>query len=343
MEYYYLLEEKANKNLSFNELSKNQDVCVLNILCYSIENDAKYPFLQFMMEKIPYCNITEEQFVLPCVFMRNNSRTIEDLVLEKIKINLKLIGCDSNLVIEDMFKGVLIADDCGTPYVLVNITGIDVCGLNLSRQTTTWFVLPSEIINSKKICNINIDSDVVNFFTEYPQVSILQNKETKASYILPDAVYTGGEMKQVEFHSIFGNRKKKVYNCGEYYYFYRVFGEAVRDGGWLREGSSNKIGDRVVAKENGKYFNGGINRYALFVEGKIYLESNRVFSLTDWDIDAFYGEPCVIICYSGEYDINPDMLVKNYDSFVPLSYHKLDTYSLGDEYIETNKKKYMIA
>lgn len=346
MDYKYLLEEKANRNLTFDNLVNDRGMCVLNILCYHIEEQHKYPFLQFMMEKIPYCNnIVKEQLTFPYIFLRDPESNIEETVLLRVRSGLELLGCDSNRVTEDMYKGIIYIEDYCTPYALVNITGIDIYGLNFMRQTTCWFVLPSEIINTKKVCNIDIDSEVTNHFTDIPYLGLLFNSKTNNPYMIPDAVYTGSEMKNAEFQSIFGNTKKKIYDsCGEYYFFYRSFSDAVKDGGWLKVGNSNKIGDRIIVDNNSnKYVTGCINRYALFVEGKIYLETGREFGITDDIIESLYPEPCIIICYSGEHEIKPDILVKNYESFVSLSYHKLNKNLLDESFTEEKKKEYMIA
>lgn len=345
MEYKYLLEEKANKNFCFNDIINENGSCVLNIICYHVGEQYKYPFLQFMMEKIPYCNnIVKEQLILPYIFIKDLSNSIEETVLQKVKSRLDIIGCDYNRVTNDMYKGILFGNGNRSLYVLVNITGIDIYGLNFTRQTTCWFVLPSEIINTKKVCNIDVDKEVTDFFTDVPYLGLLFNNKTNEPYILPDAVYTGSEIKLAEFKSVFGNTKEKKYNsCSEYYFFYKSFSDAVKDGGWLKDGFSNKIGDRVIVDKNSnKYVTGCINRYALFVEGKIYLETGREFKITDDIIEHLHPEPCIIICYTGNHDISPDLLVKKYESFVPLSYHKLNKNLLDEHFIEENKKEYMI-
>lgn len=346
MEYKYLLEEKANKNISFDDIVNDKGICCLNILCYHIEDKYKYPFLQFMMDKIPFCNnIVKEQLTLPYVFVRDKLNDIEEVVLARVMSGLDILGCDYKKVTADMYKGIIFIKDTLTPYALVNISGIDIYGLNFMRQSTCWFALSTEIINVKKICNIDIDEDINLLFTECPDIGLLNNPKTNMPYILPDSVYTGDDIKKAEFFSVFGNCKSKVYDsCSEYYYFYRSFSLAVKDGGWLKVGKNCKIGERrLIENDSMKYINGAINRYALFVEGKIYVESEKEFSLTDEKIENLYPEPCIIICYSGEYNIKPDMLVKNYESFVCLSYHRLNKNLLDECFIESSKKQYMIA
>lgn len=307
MEYKYLLEDKANKNEPI------KDISMLSILCYHIQDNCKYPFLQFMVEKVPFCNnIIKEQITLPYIFLQNafyneiSSNEISLLVLVKVKQSLDILGCNHSKVNEDMYKGIVFEKN-STPYALVNISDIDIYGLNFMRQTTSWFVLPSEIINIKKVCNIEVDDDLVHLFKHFLNLGLLINPTTNQYYIMPDAVYTGNEMKQAEFKSVFNNTKSKVYNtCGNYYYFYRNFEDAAKAGGH-------------------------INRYALFVEGNMYLENN---GLTDDDIEKLYPEPCIIMAYSGD---KPDILVKNYESFVCLSYHKLN------RFIENDKEQYVIS
>lgn len=309
MDYKYFLEDIGNKNLDQNDIDSN----VLYILCYHIENECKYPFLQFMMEKIPFCdNLIKEQFVLPHI-NNNNGKNIKHMALEKVKGRLNSINCDTNSMNDDMYKGMIWINNW---YILINISEININSLYLSRNNICWFILPSEIINIKEVCGIDIDNEVTSLFTANPRLGILTNPRTKNVYILPDAVYTAGEYKSVEFMSIFGNRKKKIYeNCGEYFYFYRDLNGIIKDA----------------------EFKDGINRYALFIEGELYIEIENSFSLTDSEIEKMYPEPCIIICYTNIQEKKPDILVKDYDSFISLSYHKLDK-----EMNKTNKK-YMIC
>jgi hypothetical protein len=353
MDYIYLGEKNINKNISINELSKdinnggNYDI--LFLLCYSINTEAKYPFLQFMLDKMPYCdNLIKEQFLLPYVFYTDFSKTIETLVLEKVTLSLQSISCNCDKIQPEMYKGIFY-DLMDQPYALIDITGVDISGMCLSRNSLSWFALPSEIINTKQICNIDIDVEAVNLFTNNPKLGVLTNPLTNQPYINPDAVYTGGELKIVEFNSTFGINKSKIYNqCGEYYYFFRSFSNSVKYGGWIKEGvdpETNKYsstGRLLIDNIYGRYITGGINRFALFIEGNFHIEPETEFMLTDQDIDNMYPEPCIIIAYSGEHNYNPDVLVKDYISFFPLTYHKLNNTLLNDIFIPKNKKDYMI-
>jgi hypothetical protein len=350
MDYIYLGEQNINKNLSISDISKDikngGKYDILFLLCYSVNTEAKYPFIQFMMDKMPYCdNLIKEQFSLPHLFYTDFSKTIETLVLEKVIYSLNSIGCNCDNIHSDMYKGI-VHDLIEQPYAVIDITGIDISGMCLTRNSLIWFALPSEIINVKHICNIDIDLEATNLFTNSPKLGVLANPLTNQPYINPDAVYTGGDIKMVEFNSTFGINKSQIYNsCGEYYYFFRSFSNSVKYGGWIKDVETNKYsstGRLLIDNDYGRYDTGGINRFALFIEGNFHLEPETEFMLTDQEIDKMYPEPCVIICYSGLHNFNPDVLVKNQYSFIPLTYHKLNKATLNDVFVPENKTKYMI-
>ncbi len=311
MDYTYLLESTANPHISFNDIVNEKGFSLLYIICYSISEQCKYPYLQFMMDKIPYCNnVAKEQLTLPYIFVRDTTTDIQNIVLQRVMSGLDLLGCDYAKVSEDMYKGIIFMNLDTSPYALVNITGIDIRALNFTRQTCCWFALPSEIINTKHICNIDVEPEITKLFTNNPQLSCLINSKSNEFYMLPDAVYNGGDLKQAEFQAIVGNIKTKRYDtCGKYYFYYRSFRDAVKEGRHITEPLLNEP---------------CVNRYALFVEGKIYFETSSEFKLTDTLIDKLYPEPCIIISYRNEHCTLPDMLVKSSDNFTCLSYHKIN-------------------
>ena len=136
MDYTYLIESQANKNIMIEDLSNTN---MLFFLCYHINTESKYPFIQFMMEKVPFCNnFIKEQFILPYVIYYDSSRSIENLVLEKVRRSLKLINCDGDKVVNSMYKGIVLKD---IPYAMIDITGIDITRLKLSRNTNVYLIL----------------------------------------------------------------------------------------------------------------------------------------------------------------------------------------------------------
>jgi len=355
------MEKKADKQFSICDIFEKDRMNVLYILCYSVNTHAKYPFLQFMLEKTPQgTNMIKEQFILPYVIFTDTSKTIEELVVEKTQQSLQMIQCRGDQVTNNMFKGVIF-DKRDIPYAMINITGIDIDGLYLSRDTSIWFGLPSEMINDKHICGIPMDDDIVYLFSSMLSLNILHEKKDgddssrMIDYIIPEVVYTGAEYKKVEFNAVFGNTRQTVYkDCNDYYYFYYSLQEAFKEGGWVREGGTRKIDTNhriythsannrlLIDNEYGRFIKGGINRYALFMEGLNHVDIRDEFSLTQKDLDTHYPEPCLRFIYDGPHEIKPDVLVKDYDRFCSLSYHPINKTLLGDKYDVNKNSRYMI-
>ena len=88
LDYKYLVKSKANSYLSLLDVCANPTNVddILNIICYHITDNSKYPFIQFMIHKVPYCEgFMNEGFVLPAVSLLNKSDTIETIVVNNIK------------------------------------------------------------------------------------------------------------------------------------------------------------------------------------------------------------------------------------------------------------------
>ena len=301
MNYTYFIESNVEaKEETFDTLNAP----FLHILCCHVTTEAKYPFIQFLVDKIPFCNnLIQEQFVLPYIISNgDSSQPVDKLVLERIKLSLEQMNCETNKVTNEMFKGIFY-DTFNIAYALVNITEINISALELGRNTTSWFILPSEIVNNRSSCNVPIDETIVNLFTSMPQLGLLTNIETMLPYMLPDAVYTGSEYKRAQFQSIFGVSKRREWDhCESYYYFYNDINDIMSSVEWQSMDA--------------------INRYALFTEGKVYYND---LPITEDIIKHNYPEPCIIIGSNQQTETRkPNVLVKEFCSFFPLSYHILN-------------------
>lgn len=372
--YSYLIEQNTTKSLTtLDILNHNANIFgkgILNILCYHVTQNSKYPFIQFLLEKKSLLTtFIEEKLELP-TFIISNSDTDSDTdyqaaIIEKIKGLLPAIGCDGSKLTIDSFKG-LISDHNERIYALVDISDVDIFRISITRNTPIWFSLPTEIMNVRSICNMPIDDSVSELFLNMPELGILRKLDLENvfpvgdSFPLPDAIYSGSYLRNTEFRSIFGMSKDAVYSsCGEYYYYFRLFEDAVKEGGWLREGGHKLIdlndtslihsvsGKKLVDNEYGRYIQGGINRYAFFPENyALHTECTNMFSLTDAEVSAkLENNSCIVIHYMEDTLDNmfPDILVKEYESAFPISYHMLNKGILGAKYEIDNQDKYMIA
>ena len=365
--YRYLIEQQGNKNVTNRDILKNNTSFyghgIIHILGYHITSNSKYPFIQFGLEKIPFCNnIIPEKLILPYISITHDTTDdFTSLVIEKLNTLLLANGCDDNLT-SDAYNGI-IKDSNNRSYALVDMSSINLFRLQIMRESPLWFSLPTEIINIRSNCNIPIDDMVTDLFSNIPTLGVLNYNDNIENYDkifpLPDSVYSGSYFKKAEFRSVFGMEKDNVYNsCGEYYYFFRLFEDSVKEGGWVRQGGHKRIelddtlithspsDIKLIDNEYGRYIKGGINRYALFPENyTMYNESNSTLSLTDDDINTqFANNTCIIIHFMNQ-DLDtilPDILVKEYESAFPISYHVLNKSILGDKYEIDNQDEYMI-
>ena len=374
--YSYFIETLLTKNIGTADILKNNANMygqgILHILCYHVTKNSKYPFIQFLLEKLPYCNdIIQEKLVLPILTIPNaNENTILDddysiAIINKIKGLLPALGCDGSKLTCDSFKG-LLSDQNERIYALVDISAVDIFRISITRNTPIWFALPTEIMNVKSICNIPIDDDVNELFLNMPELSILRKFDIENVFPvgdvfpLPDAIYNGSYLRQTEFRSVFGTSKQKIYSsCDEYYYYFRLFEDAIKEGGWLREGGHKLIdlnnknithsvsGTKLVDNEYGRYIQGGINRYAFFPGNyMLHTECSNMFSLTDPEVSTkLERNDCIVIHYMENTldNLLPDILVREYGLAFPISYHMLNKSILGDKYEIDKQDKYMIA
>ena len=308
---------ELNENTFFEPGTKTR------LICYHIHN-KKMPFIQFMLynhQPIPFLNsIQELQFPL----LNNNSHmAIYDYVLEFVYIHLLSQNCE-NLEIENIeIKGSY--DYNFTKYIFVDISKITMENILLDRSSKIWFALPTEIINNKHICNIKIDNEVINFFFYDPIFYTLyyNNNET---YPYPDVVYEGSYFNKTLFQSVFGVSKQngKYGNC---YYFKSSFENALKEGGWNKEGKSEYKYDKLITdNEFGRYIQGGINRIVLLLENTLYISLKEDPDPEIEDKMNMYDS--IIICSNEE----PIILVKDCAQQIQLSHHKINKKVLGEKW-----------
>lgn len=341
MDYIYLPNNWA-KQIDANIVNKFSNG-TLFCICYHVTSNSKYPFVQIMLEKTSICNPlkkTDEQFTLPSVNIgiQKDTTIMIDTIINKINSYLKNLRCVTNLT-SNAYKGIF-CDTFENMYALIDISSINIQCLYLTRLSTTWFALPSEIINIDTICNIPICVDLIDLFINMPELGALYNVNTQETYLLPDVAYTGCNYKKAEFQSLFGPSKDMIY-----YQFHMSFSAAVKDGGWAKP-SEYTSNPELIENElrDGRYVKGGINRYALFIEHpEIYNDNNDNYTNSlelEQMLDETYNTANCIIVNSNKV---LSILVKEYELFQPLSFHSLNKDILGEKYDSKMGNLYMIS
>ena len=187
-------------------------------------------------------------------------------------------------------------------YLFFDISVLNIDNFCVNKSNPFWFCSYDEIINSKKICNFNINNDVNNFFNNNIHFLEIENKKNNQLYEIPIIVYTGNTFQKIKFQNIFGNIKTEHY-FGDYYYF-TTYNEAVKN-------SLQKIDN------NEEVLGGGISKFALFLK-KIKYVINDDDYLKNWEdkYDSLY------VSNKNFMLINvPCWIVKDYINQYPLTYH----------------------
>ena len=299
MDHIYLASQYCNPDTSILDIFSDLDNGQLYYICYHITTNGKYPFVQIMLQLID-----ELGFTLPSVTLVQEDN-IGDLILNKIKTDLKKLRCNTNLLTDDNYKGIF--SDKNKTYALIDVSSVDITCLQLLRTSSIWFALPTEIININSICNIPISEDVVQLFTYVmPELGVLyKTNELKDQYLLPDIVYTSSTtVKQAEFQTLFGPSKEEIY-----YHFNTSFLDLFKD---------------KLTKALQPWATEAINRFALFIENPIIfdLELDDIKDIDD--IEDIVYEKCGLTSCIIIQSMNI-LLVKEYELFQPLSYHLLTT------------------
>jgi len=301
--YIYLFENFAIRKNSTIDCEHISDLKRLYILCYHINIDEKYPFIQFMLEK------SDEGFNLPFVSIDSHTDDINNLIIKNIKNKLTYICL--NTTEEIVIKG-LFNDSFENIYALVNVSNFNIQYSKYCKDIKNCFVLPSEIINTTYTFNININENVKDLFLDLPELGILHEPKSKRPYPLPDAIYSSSSLEISGLNSLIGCSKKKITESKYTYYFNTEFTNALSD----------------IFKNIDKNVRYGINKYALFLDiFTIHIENENQITLKDYEIENLLkNHKQIYIQYVDKNmnDIKVDIIVRDYDSFVPLSYCEID-------------------
>jgi len=295
------------------------------------------------------------------------------------------------------YQGFFLDEEENELYLFYDFTPLNIDQYDIYKENTIWFGLVDEILNHGHICNIPIDNTISKFFANNNDLTLLYDGDGKY-YESPIVAYTGTYNKNLYFTYVFGERANKEEDItrsnaymGQYFYFTN-FTNAVHQGGWVTSAYENNLGlsnfskeeyigmirelykDVVTVYNNGKYGQGGIVRFALFLgnclvkmnypEDKIdesqkkkerLLKEDQIRSngdpqwekhterVTDYDGLWAKNHDSVFISLfeldNGELMNNvPVWVTKEHSQQVSLSYHYIDKKTLGENFDETFSK-----
>lgn len=339
-------------------------------LCaYKVDRTGKYPFLQFLLTDNGLSKLSLPSLLIYKSFNNNNNLvSYSKVFLSGILNVLDFDLFNSNIEFDGFY------DFDSNLYLFYDVTN---CNIELDETYSfnqICFALTDEIINHRKICNLEISPETINFFLKNDTINYLYDKNNDA-YEIPIVGFVGKSTpKQLNFTNMFGESSKdKMAILGPYYYFTDFF-NAVRQGGWSKNYNKESMFDKLITdNENGRYIKGGIARFALFPGNTKYIENMpndqiddseiKKFMLEDNNSDKTYEIQTLRISdhdgnwaknyesvYLGTIELDdgsflrdtPMIVMKEHNQQIPLSYHYINKKKLGDKF-DPNELTYSIV
>jgi hypothetical protein len=340
---YYKYNALDLLSQDYHEIQKN-DINSIVLCIYSINNQGKFPFLEFGMTKnTNRFLINNELFSMPSFIydyesdIFNQSKIILDnlFYLELNNSKLEKFNYD--------YKGYLIDDN--KLYLFIDCSKLNNQIRQLNRNTNLWFLLADEIVNHKKSCNFQINKETTDFFIKNINFLFINDEENK-EYEIPIVAYVGKPLHNLEFTAVFGQIKLNEEQYYGPYYYFTDYKTSIRQGGWTKDYNLEiKYNKLITEKNNGKYLKGGIIKFALFLGKTKFIQEKEDKVDNNWTknydslyVNKIYDE----LKLDTEKEKYPMWILKDYNQQVSLSYNYIDRRTLGNIWDGNNENYYVM-
>uniref|UniRef100_A0A6C0C4E8 Uncharacterized protein n=1 Tax=viral metagenome TaxID=1070528 RepID=A0A6C0C4E8_9ZZZZ len=339
---HYPIKLKTNfKNINITNESS------INICIYRINNQEQHkPFLQYLLYKFDKPDIIS--FPFKKIKQKDNPKNIADKLAQKL-LNYK---------IESM--GYIISNDIFYFFYKDNTT---LTVSNKFKNDKLWWCLIDEICNHNQVLNFPIHKKCYQLFYKNP--SLIYLKKNKRKLDIPIIAYYGDTIELINYIASLGLRASQYRTFGPYYYFSSYI-KSIAWGGWTSNYKKRLILNKKITDDNGKYKQGGLIRFALFLDKHYVMlyQKNDLFykfidnlnnidkksskklkniKLFDWT-NQYNSLVLGNIKYknlSGYFNINTEYVVKDFNQQIVLSTHEIDTKTLKTNW-DPLYKKYLI-
>ena len=333
------IQEKSNVNeINYHLDGLKQSINIekentVFICIYTIQTKKSInPYLLYLLYN------DNEKFIFP--YFQYDGGELSNICNEKVS---SILDCPYK------FKGFLKQDK--HIYSFYEIENDSYIPSLIEKKDEWWFTLIYEICYLKKILYFDIEQSVVNCFTNNLFLTLLYDNNN-VSHEVPIPLYKGSYKDELKYLFSFGSHKsissKSLH--GQHYYYYS-YNSACRYGLWTIDFKENKP---YTDNNYGRYIEGGIVRYAIFVGNiKVFINTNtednssnildKYKKISDnkgfWahDYESVFIGDLIIDQHS---HIGYRYTIKSNDQIDTLSYHYLDKSELASMY--DPKKKYEI-
>jgi hypothetical protein len=357
---YYNYNALDSLDTDIDEYVSNNRVTHIEICGFEIDNSGISPFIKYLFEKDILTNI----LAFPSESLNYDNLKSESLIIyTKIKLfNLLQLPNYDVFDTKLKFKGFMVVDD--TIKIFFDLTECTIQLNDIFESNTMWFCLLDEIMNYQCVIHFNVDEKASMFFKNNMEFCFLHDIKNDR-YEVPSVYYSGkNSSTMLNFIHMFGVSAGNKNNILGPHYYFTDFQNAVREGCWTKDYTAEKKYERLVTdNEEGRYINGGIVRFAIFLGKMKKIDNfqrdandmsdikrerlndcslnqnmeNLTMRISDHDgkwsehfDSAYIGR---LELDNGEYLENtPIIVVKNYDQQIPLSYHYINKSTLVKKY-----------
>ena len=362
---YYHYEALDHLDTNIDDYLNNNIVTKIEICGFEIDNSGKSPFIKYLFKK----DLLTNMLFFPSESLNYDNLKSDSLIIyTKIKLfNLLQMQNYDEFERKIHCKGFYVLDD--EVKIFFDLTECKVHINDIFESNTMWFCLLDEIVNYQRVLNFSIDETITTFFKNNMDFCFLHDKNN-VIYEIPSVYYTGRNSSMtLNFTQMFGvstNNKNSI--LGPYFYF-TDYQTAVREGCWTIDNKpADKYGKVITDNEDGRYKNGGIVRFAIFLGKTKRIENFQsdandmsdtkrerlrdrslnqnieILTMRISDHDGKWAEN-YDSAYIGHIELDngenlentPIIVIKNYEQQIPLSYHYINKATLTEKYNRNNR------
>ena len=205
---------KGNNILKLDLPSELETYDCVFMCPYNINNDGKFPFLKFLLTN----SVINKTLNFPIVPVFKNFDKYELINFTKICL-FGLMGLNDYEKFNDNIEFNGFYETNNNLYLFFDISNCNPQIYDTYSNNNLWLTLLDEILNHKKMCNMDIDEYVTDFFKLNESFCFLTDKN-EDSYEIPVVGYVKKPENKLNFTYIFGESKRdKNSILGPYYYF----------------------------------------------------------------------------------------------------------------------------
>ena len=200
--------------------------CKVTILCSHVtHNDdnktgIRFPFIQYLLEKKAF---NHRYFDLPSIMLDSddvkNESSCENIVTSYISRLYRTVSPNAaELTVDNCYVGACHLGENKDIYVMLDVSLIwsDIHYAGISSKNQVSFALPSEIINTRRVCGFAVEEKTAHLFAEYPELTKLHShghsgtsvEPNQNTFPVPDVGYTlAPDLLSARFACMFGPPK----------------------------------------------------------------------------------------------------------------------------------------